>query len=780
MNERCGKASLPEMTHPHSAALAYHRLPDASQSARLKADWSSEGAPPLGRRIFGSFLEHLGASIHGGLWAEELANPVFAREANLPLEQKEALLRGGRYLTELFLHGRPPQEIPPTWTPGIFASGFGVAVLDDAGDALPFPWAPVGEPGRASASVGRIDGAVRLQGTPWQDTHDLEMVHPDGGPAGVRQGVFLPFGRALAYTGDIWARIHAPDGAAKEVIEVGLCRRLGIPGSPAGQILASARLPISGRGWIKLPFHLSCSKGSVQAGEPVDFYLRWLPLSGPDLDLLVDRVFLFASDAVDGLDPDVVRMAQELPVSLLRWPGGNFASYYHWRDGVGPLDLRPPRPNYAWHGLEYNFFGTAEFIRFCRRIGAEPQITVNTGTGSPEEAAAWVEYCNGEASTRMGWLRTVHGSPEPYGVALWEVGNETYGSWQGGYHGAEENARRYREFARAMRAADPSIELIATGNSFDFVPPSPIYDHTAAGGSWNATLLEAAHKDLDYISLHSLPYNDFRLESISSEEAAYSILAQPTTWERCFIPELLGQAGTVALEERAVRLAITEWAILGRRSDRPLVYNFGEAIYAGLFLNFLIRNAEAIPIANSSALLCLGYVRKTAWQVYFDPKYLVMQQYARLVGSQLLACQLAAPGYDVATPADLGARQSDVPYVDAVVCRARADDSPYPGLHLAAVNRHLERAIDVQVQVALPADASTGTLSEEGEWTIYTHSERYAQATPACPHPFSLCYERLCQAEGALQLRLPPFSVSWVWFPATAQSQKGGEDGIYA
>jgi alpha-N-arabinofuranosidase len=761
------------MTHLHGAALEYHRLPDASQSAFLKAHWSAS-SPPLGKRIFGNFLEHLGASIHGGLWAEELANPVFVRDANLPAKQQEELLPGGRYLTELFLHGRPPREIAPTWTPGTFATGFGVAVLDDAGGALPFPWASVGEPGRASTSVGRIDGAVRLQGIPWQDTDDLEIVHSDGGPAGVRQGIYLPVGRTLTYTGDTWARIHTPDAAAKGLIEVGFYRRLSVPGSPAGHILVAARLPISGRGWTKLPFHLSFPEGSVQAGEPVDFYLRWLPLSDPDLDLLVDRVFLFASDAVDGLDPDVVRMAQDLPVSLLRWPGGNFASYYHWRDGVGPLDLRPPRPNYAWHGLEYNFFGTAEFIHFCRQIGAEPQITVNTGTGSPEEAAAWVEYCNGDAATPMGRLRVEHGSPEPFGVGLWEVGNETYGSWQGGYHGAEENARRYREFSRAMRAADPSIELIATGNSFDFVPPSPVYDHTAAGGSWNAILLEAAYEDLDYISLHSLPYNDFRLESISSEEAAYSILAQPTTWERCFIPELLGQAGAVAVEgrtaRRAVWLAITEWAILGRRSDRPLVYNFGEAIYAGLFLNFLIRNAEAIPIANSSALLCLGHIRKTAWQVYFDPKYLVMQQYARLVGSRTLACQLTSPGYDVATPADLSACQSDVPYVDAVVCRAGADDSPYPGLHLAAVNRHLERAIDVQVQVALPADASAGTLSEEGEWIAYTHPERYAQATPACPHPFSLCCERLCQAEGVFQLRLPPFSVSWVWFPATARS----------
>src|SRR5512133_387605 len=171
-------------------------------------------------------------------------------------------------------------------------------------------------------------------------------------------------------------------------------------------------------------------------------------------------------------------MAREWTVPLLRSPSGNFASTYHWQDGIGPAERRPTRKNEAWTGLEYNPIGTDEYMRLCRLIGAEPQITVNMATGSAQEAAAWVEYCNAGSETPMGRLRASLGHPEPFNVRLWEVGNEIYGAWQAGYIGADENAERFLAFAQAMRAVDPAIELIATGNSFDFVTPGPGYDHT--------------------------------------------------------------------------------------------------------------------------------------------------------------------------------------------------------------------------------------------------------------------------------------------------------------
>ena len=286
----------------------------------------------------------------------------------------------------------------------------------------------MGYPNGASASVGRVGGAVRLQGGRWESEAAHHWPVVDDGPAGIRQGVYLPAGRCLTYHGAVWVRVMTLDPDAAGEIEIGLRRRVATPDGikQAGECLASERVPVQGADWVELPFHLHLAPGQVSFGEPVDFTIRWLPLSDPSLHLLVDRAELFPDDAVDGLDPEVIQLAKEWPVPLLRWPGGNFASFYHWREGVGPAHLRPTSANHAWGGLEYNLFGTDEFIQFCRQIKAQPQITVNTGTGFAEEAAAWVEYCNGDAaSTPMGRLRALNGHPEPYNVRLWEVGNET-------------------------------------------------------------------------------------------------------------------------------------------------------------------------------------------------------------------------------------------------------------------------------------------------------------------------------------------------------------------
>ncbi len=99
----------------------------------------------------------------------------------------------------------------------------------------------------------------------------------------------------------------------------------------------------------------------------------------------------------DGFRRDVLDLMRELRVSVLRWPGGNFVSNYHWTDGIGPQDERPSRLELAWHDRESNRFGTDEFLRYCATLGADPYICLNMGTGTLDEALAWIEYCNGTA-----------------------------------------------------------------------------------------------------------------------------------------------------------------------------------------------------------------------------------------------------------------------------------------------------------------------------------------------------------------------------------------------
>jgi len=189
-----------------------------------------------------------------------------------------------------------------------------------------------------------------------------------------------------------------------------------------------------------------------------------------------------------GYRRDVLEAVRPLRVPVLRWPGGNFVSGYHWLDGVGPVHDRPRRSELAWYAEESNRFGTNEFIEYCRRIGAEPYICVNMGTGTMDEAQGWVEYCNGTGHTSWANLRRQHGHPEPHRVRYWGLGNEMYGGWQIGSLSAQDYVKKARTFALVMKRTDPTIELIGCGHN--------------GWSDWDAVVLEALAPVVDYHSIH--------------------------------------------------------------------------------------------------------------------------------------------------------------------------------------------------------------------------------------------------------------------------------------
>jgi alpha-N-arabinofuranosidase len=190
----------------------------------------------------------------------------------------------------------------------------------------------------------------------------------------------------------------------------------------------------------------------------------------------------------DGYRADVLDAIRRLRTPLLRWPGGNFASGYHWLDGVGPKGERPTRFDHAWRKREPNTFGTHEFIQYCRLLEAEPYLCVNMGSGTLEEAASWVEYCNRPEGTYYADLRRRNGAAEPFNVRYWGLGNEVFGFWQIGQMSAEEYALRAREFAKMMQLTDAGIRLIACG---------------AHQPTWDWEVIKTAGRYIDYISVHS-------------------------------------------------------------------------------------------------------------------------------------------------------------------------------------------------------------------------------------------------------------------------------------
>jgi len=165
-----------------------------------------------------------------------------------------------------------------------------------------------------------------------------------------------------------------------------------------------------------------------------------------------------------GLRKDTTAALRKLCLPVLRWPGGCFADCYHWMDGVGPRESRPMRHNLWWDQPESNQFGTDEFMRLCGVIETEPYICLNVGSGSPEEALGWVEYCNSTQDTALTGLRRENGHPEPYGVKFWGIGNENWGC--GGRMRPEYYADLYRRFAAFIRrAGGADVKLIACGSN---------------------------------------------------------------------------------------------------------------------------------------------------------------------------------------------------------------------------------------------------------------------------------------------------------------------------
>ena len=198
------------------------------------------------------------------------------------------------------------------------------------------------------------------------------------------------------------------------------------------------------------------------------------------------------SDA-NGFRKDVLSQIKELGVPIIRYPGGNFVSGYNWLDGVGPKQNRVRELDKAWDTIESNQFGTNEFLSWCKAAGTLPLMGLNLGTGTPEEAAALVEYCNVDKGTKWSDLRRQHGVAEPWNVKHWCLGNEMDGPWQIGHMPAAEYGMKAADAARQMRYVDSSLKLIACGSSGPFMRTYL---------EWDREVLEQCYDYVDGLSLH--------------------------------------------------------------------------------------------------------------------------------------------------------------------------------------------------------------------------------------------------------------------------------------
>jgi alpha-N-arabinofuranosidase len=300
-----------------------------------------------------------------------------------------------------------------------------------------------------------------------------------------------------------------------------------------------------------------------------------------------------------GFRSDVLSALRRLDMTVMRYPGGNFASGYHWLDGVGPREKRPPVRELAWQSVEPNRFGTDEYIGLCRKAGWSPMITVNLGTGTPEEARNWVEYCNCPQGTRYADLRAAFGNPEPYGVKLWCLGNEMDGPWQLGHVPAAEYAVRAQQAAKMMKDADRSLETVVCGSCSVQMPTYM---------EWDRVVLEHLGDLADYVSLHRYVGNP------DGDTAAY--LAVGSSVDRQ-IEEMDSACRFVQARRRSRKrpwLCFDEWNVWyknmqmdGQGRFAPHLveerYNLEDALVVAGFLNSFIRHAHCLRIANLAQIV---------------------------------------------------------------------------------------------------------------------------------------------------------------------------------
>ncbi len=451
-------------------------------------------------------------------------------------------------------------------------------------------------------------------------------------------------------------------------------------------------------------------------------------------------------DADDqGFRRDVLGLVRQLGVPIVRYPGGNFVSAYDWLDGVGPRDARPKRLDLAWHTLETNQVGTDDFCEWARRAGTEVMMAANLGTAGVDSARNLVEYCNHPGGSRYSDLRIANGRTEPHAIKTWCLGNEMDGPWQVGHKNAAEYGALASNAAKAMKAVDRTIELIACGSSGA---------QMSTYGTWETTVLDHCYDDVDYLSLHTYFF--------PSSDDPGSFLAQNVEMDD-FIRSVASMCDTVRARKRSkkrVHLSFDEWnvwrmtdgdfAVMGGEDwpEAPPLYEqpytLEDAVAVGLMAITLLRNADRVKIGCLAQLVnTIAPITTVAGgpahrQTIFYP-YLHVSRYGR---GTALDVQVRSPHYECAK---FGA----VPLLDAVA----VNDEEHDSLTLFAVNRSIGAMLPVEGDVrGVPG-------YQVLEHLVLEHEDRLAQNT--AEHPDTVVPHRLGDAAlagGRLTASLPPLS----------------------
>jgi alpha-L-arabinofuranosidase len=401
--------------------------------------------------------------------------------------------------------------------------------------------------------------------------------------------------------------------------------------------------------------------------EPIQFNGRRMGL--PDsikFNTLYGTVYDPASPLADesGFKKNYIDAMRELKVTNMRWPGGNFVMGYNWQDGVGPKDQRPSRINLAWGGIETNQVGTDEWFAFNKAIGSENVVCVNLGLGDIQAAVYWLEYCNYPGGTQYSDMRIRNGHREPYGVKIWDLGNEVDGSpWELGHKTADDYVKMGREAAKAMTSVDSSVKFVASGSSY--------YESTGKWVEWNRKVLSGLGDKIMYLSIHrywerSDDYYSFMGESAMDFEEKINVTADE-----------IRTAKVMYGFKNPIYISVDEWGILSR--------NFMSVLPIAQCFNSFLRHADVVKMADFTLLTSLlGSDRKNG--TFRTPLFYIFKAFSN--NCRGLSVDTYVEGDTFNTSKFKG-----IEYLDVTTSYSRDQNIVY----INVVNRHKDKAITADI-----------------------------------------------------------------------------------
>ena len=325
----------------------------------------------------------------------------------------------------------------------------------------------------------------------------------------------------------------------------------------------------------------------------------------------------------DGFRNDVAKVIEDLNLSLIRYPGGNFVSGYFWEDGIGPRENRPTKKEEAWRSIETNEIGTDEFMIWTEKVGVKPFMAVNLGIGTTDNARNLVEYCNADDDSKYANLRRKYGAKDPYKVTYWGLGNEMDGEWQIGHLPADKYVEKAKEAAHKMREVDPNIKFIACGSSSIDMATFP---------EWDRIVVDGLYDEIDYLSIHQ-----YFFESTTEDDYFASHLAMEKYIGT--FRSLLNYVQTKHRNKKPIYLCFDEYNVWYNNKPLPEEYQVAPAILEenqtmkdtlvfGALTNALLNNCDIVKIACLAQLVNViapimtandgGVLLNTIWYPYFN------------------------------------------------------------------------------------------------------------------------------------------------------------------